>query len=237
MNASSASLSALLLNNEGVILLLQNRDQEAISFFSKSLALMKTTLMKSMNDVADSAMKPRLVVCHDATHPLPSFRRDSNDHSFLYTEAFTFFSSELDDGSRLESSTASVFSAVVLFNAALVYHKQAKLHGRQVCFAKAEKMYEMVGRLLQPDSPGNHHHHHAAGGGTALVVKLAALNNLSLILHEQSNFELSRKGFQLLARTIDSVASSATLSSSQMDVEGMLLNVLCASAPTIAPAA
>jgi len=85
MNASSsASLLALHLNNEGVTLLLQNRDKEATPYFSKSLALMKTTLMNSASDTAESAMIPRLVVCHDASHPLPNFPRDIN-HSFLCT--------------------------------------------------------------------------------------------------------------------------------------------------------
>jgi hypothetical protein len=181
-----------------------------------------------MEDAAGSAMK--ILLCHDATHPLPNFPRE-NDHSFLHTEAFTL-SSELkeDDVSRSEN-TSSVLSAVVIFNIALAYHKQAKVFGRQVCFAKAAKMYETVGRLLQSYS-GNY-------DGTALRVKLAALNNLSLIQHEQSNFESSRKGFQLLAWTIDSASTSSTLSSSQMDVQGMLLNVLFAYAPTTiaAPAA
>jgi hypothetical protein len=228
MNTPSlALLSALLLNNEGVVLLLQNRDKEAIPYFSKSLALMQTTLTNSTSAATESATKPRLSVYHAATHPLPNFRRDNDQSFLLYTEAFTF-SSELDD-SRLENNASIIFSAVVIFNIALAYHKQAKLLGRQqVCFAKAEKMYVMVGRLLHSDSVNFY--------GTALRVKLSALNNLSLIQYEQSNFESSHKGFQHLAWAIESATSTA-LSSSQMDVEGMLLNVLFASAPNIAPAA
>jgi hypothetical protein len=219
---TASTLSALQLNNQGVALLLERRDEEAVPFFSQSLSLIKFRIGNYTDEPMSMSTGEEKAALHEATFPLPNFE---DTHSFLYTEALTF-SADCDDR-LINESNSHVYSAVVIFNLALVYHRQGKKLGKTACLLRAERMYEMVIRLLNSEGDNQ---------GTAFHVKLATLNNLSLLQQEQSNYESAQKGFELLAWTISS-APSSMLSYSQMDVDAMLLNVLFASAPLIAPAA
>jgi hypothetical protein len=224
---TTSTLSALQVNNQGVSLLLEGRDQEGVRCLSQSLSLIKSRIGGNYTDEPMSIMSTtggeEKAALHEATFPLPNFE---DAHSFLYTAALAF-SADCDD-SLINESNSHVYSAVVIFNLALAYHRQGKKLGKSACLVKAERMYEMVIRLL--DSEADYQ-------GTALLVKLATLNNLSLLHHEQRNYESAQNGFELLAWTIRSAPSSSMLSSSQMDVDAMLLNVLFVSVPSIAPAA
>lgn len=76
--------------------------------------------------------------------------------------------------------------------------------------------------------------------GIVLVAKLASINNLSQLRHNQGDYNLSQEGFQYLGDLIDvaseNLGSSSSLCSSQM-YQGMLLNVLCIAPPDAASAA
>jgi tetratricopeptide (TPR) repeat protein len=229
-------LSALQLNNQGVALLLERRDEEAVPFFSQSLGLIKSRIGNytdkpmSMSSTASSTGEDKASL-HEATFALPNFE---DARSFLYMEAFTF-SADCEDR-LINESNSHVYSAVVLFNLALVYHRQGKTHGKAACLVKAERMYEIVNRLLLLDSEADNQ------ATTALHVKLATLNNLSLLQHEQHNYESAQTGFQLLLawtiRSAPTINSMIYSSQQMMDVHAMLLNVLFGSVPSIiAPAA
>jgi hypothetical protein len=217
---TASTLSAVQLNNQGVALLLERRDQEALPFFSQSLSLIKSRTNEPMEMAAG---QEKATLLHDTTFALPNFE---HAHSFLFTEALIFFA-DCDDR-LINESNCRIYSAVVIFNLALVHHRQSNKPGNAACLIKAERLYDIVNRLLDSE---------AHNQGTVLLVKLATLNNRSLLQHEQSNYKSAQEGFELLAWTISSVPSSM-LSSSQIDVDALLLNVLySSSAPSIAPAA
>jgi hypothetical protein len=115
---------------------------------------------------------------------------------------------------------------MIIFNIALIYHRQSKL-GRSSCLPKAGRMYQMVAKLLGCDSAHNN--------GTALILKLAALNNLSLIQYEQNNFDASRRGFEQLVWTVNSATHLPY--ACHVNVNDMLLNALLTSSYHPRPAA
>ena len=219
---TTSTLSATQLNNQGVALLLERRDQEALTCFSQSLRLIKSRTDKCM---AVATGQEKAALLHEATFALPNFE---HAHSFLCTEALTFFADCRDDR-LINESNSHVYSAVVIFNLALAHHRESKKSGKAACLVKAERLYVLVNRLLDCEVDNQ---------GTVLHIKLATLNNLSLLQHEQSNYESAQKGFELLAWTISSVPSSR-IASIQINVDALLLNVLFASSATssIAPAA
>jgi hypothetical protein len=113
-------------------------------------------------------------------------------------------------------------------NIALAYHRRG-LSGNSASLFKAEKMYELVGKLL-----GNSD----ADQGTSLLVKIAAINNLSQLRHDQGDYASSQKGFQYLGTLINYAGKQLHFTKCEEHVyNGMLLNALLVFPPYAAPAA
>ena len=219
---------ALRLNNEAVSLLLRNEDRKAVECLSKSLVLMKrllvspTTSPASASSPNEGAGSSRCLVLHDTTHPLPNFQQEEVSHSFVYTRAISF-SGESED--LFTEDNAHLYSAVIILNIALAYHRQ----GKRSCLDKAERMYEMASKLVNDA---------AINQGTSLLIHLAALNNLAQLRYDRGEFKSSQESFRLLARLIGSSASSEQHVVETSEVRGMLLNVLSATTlPVVAAAA
>jgi hypothetical protein len=213
--------SVVELNNAGVALLLQNKNRAAVRLFAESLSLIRKTTLTTQQQGPEST-GPSM---HDATYALYNLH---DEHWFIWNEVFMI--SDRRDNERcllFARESQTVYTGMIMFNIALIYHRQSKL-GKRFCLVKAERIYLMVVTLLGCASYNK---------GTALIVKLAALNNLSLIKHEQNNFDASRRAFGQLVRTVNLPATQLP-PTSLVNVNSMLLNgLLIFCHPQLAPAA
>ena len=211
--------NALRLNNEGVMLLLENRDQEAVTSLTQSLNQVKGLLSVSQEAPEGSQHKD---VIHHSTYTLPNLQ---NQNCFIYSNALMF---SLTSDNLPSSEDIHVYTAVIILNIALAYHRKG-LSGNAGCLIKAEKMYEMVGKLLEGDET------HC---GTSLLVKVAAINNLSQLRFDQGDYQFSRDGFNYLGCLINVAGDNLQHTKCEDHVyRGMLLNALLVSPPDAAPAA
>jgi hypothetical protein len=215
------------LNNEGVmLLLLENREQQAVTCLRQSLNMFKHLLaIPSDDNSRSSSSSPSNMALNIQllAQSLPNLQ-DSN--SFIYCSLLAFSPAEASE-TLPSKDTIQVFSAVIILNIALAYHRKG-VSGNKACMARADKMYGMVTKLLSGCENNR---------GFALLAKLASINNLSVLQHSQNDYSLSQQGFQYLRDLIDvAAAERSPLCSAQM-YEGMLLNILCAVPPNAAPAA
>jgi hypothetical protein len=216
------------LNNKGVVLLLlDNREQQAVTCLKQSLSMVKHLLAMASDDDSRTSSSPSNMALNIQilAHSLPSLQ-DSN--SFIYCSLLAFSPADASETLPTED-TIQVYSAVIILNIALAYHRKG-LSGNEASLTMAEKMYGMVTKLLSGCENNE---------GVALVAKLAAMNNLSVLQHSQGDYNSSQQGFQYLTYLIDLAGENlegSPLCSAQM-YEGMLLNVLCVAPPDAAPAA
>ena len=138
-------------------------------------------------------------------------------------------------------------------NIALTYHRQAIISARNQALhtnehewrIRAERMYDMVTLLLEDvddDVYGNGEDAttHSPTITSSLLVKIAAVNNVSQLRRDQGDYESSRDGFEYLGELIDFAEHylKTTMLWNQEDtIMGMLLNVLLATSPEAAGAA
>ena len=215
---------ALRLNNEGVRLLLDgNQDQQAVSCFTESLNQVKQALSAHPDNKVMFSNPPLI---HQASFPIPSLH---DPGCFVYSNAITF---KLDDAFlRSSSHDLHVYSAVIILNIAMAYHRQGVIRGSPACYFKAEKMYDMVTTLVASNEDNL---------GTSLLVEIAAINNLSQLRHEQGDYDASREGFEYLGALLNLAESQLAASSLNQEddiFKGIILNVLLVAAPETAPAA
>jgi hypothetical protein len=216
---------ALRLNNEGVRLLLANKDHESVSCFTQSLNLVKHALSTTNSD--QQQQPPSASIIHGSTYSIPNLYDTS---CFIFGDAITFAEDNNDLLQRSGEQDMHVYSAVIILNIAMAYHRQALLTGSAPCRFKAEKMYDMVTTLVA-NSEDNH--------GTSLLVKIAAINNLSQLRFDEGDYEASREGFEYLGALINYAEAhlSSSLTSQEDTFQGMVLNVLLVMAPETAAAA
>jgi hypothetical protein len=217
------------LNNEGVRLLLSgNREQQAVTCLKESLNMFKHLLAIASDDDSRTSSSPPSNMALNIqllAHSLPNLQ-DYN--SFIYCSLLAFSVAEASETLPTEE-TIQVYSAVVILNIALAYHRKG-VSGNEASMARAEKMYDTVAKLLSGCENNE---------GYALVAKLAAMNNLSVLQQSRSDYSLSQEGFQYLGDLIDVAGDNlerSSLCSAQM-YQGMLLNILCVAPSDTAPAA
>jgi len=204
---------ALRLNNEGVSLMEANKDQRAVQILTKSLNLVKAALAETV----DEADIDPVAIFHNDTYRYPLIP-DSIDNditkSFVYSNAVIFAT---ENESPISAANIHCYSAVIILNIGLLYHRQGIL-GNPACFLKAKKMYEMIINFV-----GGKRYNQ----GTALLVKLAAVNNLSQVLWDYGAYESSQKGFQFLASLIGLIGEGQPAGSliDGEDARGMILNI------------
>jgi hypothetical protein len=217
---------ALRLNNEGVRLLLANKDHESVSCFTQSLNLVKHALSTTHSD-QQQHHAPSVAFIHGSTHSIPNLYDTS---CFIFGDAITLAEDNDLLLQRSGEQDVHVYSAVIILNIAMAYHRQALLTGSAACRFKAEKMYDMVTTLVA-NSEDNQ--------GTSLLVKIAAINNLSQLRFDEGDYEASREGFEYLGALINYAEThlSSSLTSQEDTFQGMVLNVLLVMAPEIAAAA
>jgi hypothetical protein len=212
------------LNNEAVSHVLTDNDEQAISCFLKALGMLRKLIIEEQGGEDD--VSPSQTILHSSTHSLSHFQENS---FFLFNCIICFKKQRWCDEAPPRTADYHIYRATTSLNIAILYHRQALL-GQQDCIFKAEKFYTMVMKIAGKCDTNQ---------GTELVVKLAALNNLSEIRLEKGDFVSSEKGFQTLAWLVSSTKVKRSSLLNIYVVEGMLLNALMVHQQTllVAPAA
>ena len=208
------------LNNQGVALVFQHQDDQAVACFSKALGVLKQQLLVDDSDQEQETEFSS--VLHQALVPLHELQTED---FFLYHGMVTF--AENDD-TRLRHSDYHVYCASIILNIALLYHRQAAspFSYSEEALAKAERFYTMVSKVLGD----------AANYGTALVVKLGAINNMAGIRLEK--LQDAADSFQTITWLVSESEQDDSCCLQTSVLEGMLLNALVANRPRVAaPAA
>jgi hypothetical protein len=215
------------LNNEGVmLLLLENRELQAVTCLKQSLNMFKHLLAIAIDDNRSSSSPSNMALnIHLLAHSLPNLQESNG---FIYCSLLAFSIAEASETLPSED-TLQVYSAIIILNIALAYHRKG-VSGNAACLAKAGKMYGVVTNLLSGCENKQ---------GIALVAKLASINNLLQLRHSQGDYNFSQEGFQYLGDLINVAGENLERSSvcnAQM-YQGMLLNILCVALPDAASAA
>jgi hypothetical protein len=149
-----------------------------------------------------------------------------SDDFYLYNNAIVI--SSLTSLPCIEA-VGPLYMAIVILNLALLYHRQGRIGRKPICLHKAEKMYDMVIKLISNTSFQD---------GTSTVVKSAALNNLALIRQESGDFVQAREGLHALSFLLQADKTISRRFFQASTLNGFLLNIfLLLSLSQIAPAA
>jgi tetratricopeptide (TPR) repeat protein len=234
--------SAISLNNDGVSLLVAGDDQAAAVALSHALSLVKGLLSMtpscdlrgplpasfgSSNDNKLPSCSSTMEVCEEHKHelihskkPLPCLQ-DVN--FFIYNHTMS-----ISSDSPLTNAMLPIYSACVILNLALAYHRRGKQAHSIPCMLKAEKMYATIEKLLKNDGMNSN--------ATATVLRIAAANNLSQIRFQRGEYERAQEDLEFLAYLIRDVGSVRALLSDE-ELYGLLCNVVLFARPHFAAAA
>jgi hypothetical protein len=131
--------SVVELNNAGVALILQNKDQAAVPLLAEALTLIKTIMNSDQQQQGPkyTAPTPRFQPQHDATLALSNLQ---DEHGFIWNEVFTISHRGGDNECFIfESDSQNVCAGMVIFNIALICHRQSKL-GKRSSLEKAARI-------------------------------------------------------------------------------------------------
>ena len=224
---------ALCLNNKGVSLLLQGNDREAVSVLGEALGVVKKLLallgessvdehwMVAGSRCSQLNRNQGEIATYHTTFPLPGWYQLPGQN-FIYDNVVT-----IDSDSPFEQEgTVQLFTACIILNLGVAFHRRGHLDRNQKCIEKAEHFYGMISKLLRGISLKNN---------TAMFLMVTSTNNLSQIHFVNGEISRARQGLQQLS-TLFYSAASAYLLFSEREWNGLVLNVLLLN-PVIAAAA
>jgi hypothetical protein len=214
---------AARLNNQGVAALLEGDDKAAAATLTQSIKIMKQELSKvtAFDDMTKSAPFSSDDCGHSTTVELPGFHGAQD--SYIFTDAINI--PEHGDQTVVD---LQIYSAAVIFNLALAVHREGNTIGNALSMAKAQKLYLMVLKVLNNQYMNNR---------VAVIVKLAAINNLSQVRFDCGEYELAREGLHHLSAFMRTSGNTSDAMLEEPKIQGLLMNVLLLKAPFIAPAA
>jgi hypothetical protein len=125
--------------------------------------------------------------------------------------------------SNVNQSLIITYTAAVAFNLALAHHCTASRDA--TCTPKAEKLYWAAFNMLDESTWTVH---------TALVIKLACINNLSLICFSIGDYQKVRETIQQVAPFI---RQTNQVLLDEPKIQDLLMNVMLLRAPLVASAA
>ena len=208
---------ATALNNQAIVALVEGDDTFAIKSMTDSIKLLKLELAKPVT-ATFADMISASHIGDFKTVEIPDCQ-SSDHHHEIFNQAIHLPC--LGDGSHL---VVQVYSAAVIFNLALAHHRQG-IRGNTTCRQKAVKLYDMVLRILD-DS--------LIDFRTAVMVKLATINNLAQIQFATGDYQKARTGLSYLPGFIRH-ARVDVLADPQ--VQRLLMTVLMIREPKVAAAA
>jgi hypothetical protein len=147
---------------------------------------------------------------------------------FLFNKAI-YFDTEAVSSAAPFAGDIHTYCAVVIFNLALVYHRNI-IRGNTNCIGKAEPLYALIVKLLG---------HNCTNSLTATMVKLASMNNLAQLRYAAGHIQ-EVQGRRLLQLSVAIRRSRRTFQyfqSDESDLKGFLGNVMLLQAMPTAPAA
>jgi 4-hydroxy-3-methylbut-2-enyl diphosphate reductase IspH len=215
--------SVARFNNEAVSLLMAGKTQIAIETFMKSVALLKVSSFQqeqqeqqvsswkkskfSPQDIAIEADSSQAssqttfvenVCIYQASSPLPSLAGRQN---YIYNRAFRFSMEDIicrrttRRTAAVERTAHIIDVAIIIFNAALAYHV-GSLNGNKAYAKRSIMLYSKVLKLLKNSRS-------FAGSSTAsVVVKVAAMNNISQLRFEEGEYHRAQEGLDQLSQLI-----------------------------------
>jgi hypothetical protein len=231
------------LNNEGVNLLSAGADRQAVMTLTRSLTFVQQlSEPKALpvpnnpavpsNSLGSSESSDRFTnagpfSCGERVTALPSQAPLVNLQDscyFIYNKAVT-----ISPDAQRDASSTPVFSACVIFNLALAYHRRGmnqKSQNKNANIEKAERLYEMICKLVQGSMSDD----------TAVFVGMVAINNLSYIHYQQRRYQQTKEELDWLSFIILQAGSKPSMLSND-DLTLLLLNVLLMTPPKCAGAA
>jgi hypothetical protein len=201
--------NAIVLNNEGVSLLISGQDRAAIVLFTEALMIVRTELRQIEKNIVmtvpsgacaaamdinrselkeSSAIGGALPAVLHKVSPLPNLE---DECFFIYNQALTI----ILPSAHYHFHSQNVNAACIVLNLALAYHRRGK-QGYPVALKKAQVMYEMSMQLVGSDTRVWNN------CATPALVYMAAVNNSSQIHLEQGDIQRAREGVSHLSYII-----------------------------------
>jgi hypothetical protein len=236
--AQHSLLDAVGLNNEAVSMIAAGdaSNQKAIQLLRRSVSIIQKTsaaVQQCSGQVYKmplaSSATPDIHQHHESVslHPMPDQRW------FLYNKALRFNTSFFPLVSFREDY--HIFSAVVVFNLALIYHRSA-LCGTQNFASlslRASSLYSLALKLVD-----RHDWRSCSRSLTSTIVKLAAMNNLAQLSGESGDTKLAQ---DFLLHLTEAIRQSRILASDLFQASGgmgeLITNLLLWQEDTVARAA
>ena len=209
---------AAQLNNAGIDALINGDSSSAIQSMTKAIKTMKAQLAQSStpNQKYDSSTAKASMDTHMVEVPMAS-----SDH-IVVNQVVQI---PIESTQEISDFDMHVYSGAIIFNLALAHHFRSS-SGNTSCMNKAEKLYSMVLKLLDNASLNVH---------TALMVKLACINNLSQIRYFKGDYDNAREGLSEVSHFMRHSPNKAIFE--EQEIQGLLMNILLLKAPQVAPAA
>mmetsp|Transcript_20281 Transcript_20281/g.49726 ORF Transcript_20281/g.49726 Transcript_20281/m.49726 type:complete len:216 (-) Transcript_20281:236-883(-) len=207
---------AARLNNEGVTALVEGDEGTSINLLMSTVKMMKQYIAAPEQAAALGSSSRESSSCFRTFSTVEVSQAEFEEHIY-FRQAITMPTDE-DVSSPLD---VYVYSAAVIFNLALAHHIQGNKNARN----KAEKLYATIMKLLD-DRVGHMQ--------SALLLKLACINNMAHIRFENGEFDQVQDGIgqlsALLKTTDEGLLEGA-------EVQGLLMSVLLFKKPKVAAAA
>jgi hypothetical protein len=213
------------LNNKGVVLLESNTPEKAVVLFGECLLIGKELgrRLPPKGDVPASQDSPR---CCPSSILSSKGKCQKEDKLFIYQSALVL----PEECCSLNETSIHIYSAVVVFNLALVYHHVGMKTGKTRSLTKAEHFYENSIRLLDGLDPLSYN-------GTTLLIFLAANNNLAHIALEKGMVEPVSIRFRFLSHVLHQSNAMHREIFTNYELNGILSNILMGNGLGASPAA
>ncbi len=261
--AFSCRRSAIILNNDAIVLLLTSviDDEKARKILKLGLICVKYDLFPARStglDELHSGLSPVETnspsLCNSLDHShvvhfvpvsLPS-PKSLGDSFYLYSNAFTFRSSNQEGESHPSLPIdAEILSATIIYNIALVLNIKALQTNCSILQRRSLKLYEMSVGLInsmiihESEEKKMYSVLSTSRKNNATRLAIACSNNMAQLAFLQGNFERART----MLNTLEYLLSAGSVSSNGQDVSllfhdddmsGFKLNIMFMYPPTTA---
>ncbi|KAL3934078.1 MAG: hypothetical protein SGBAC_010126 [Bacillariaceae sp.] len=206
------------LNNEGVTALVEGDEKTSISLLMSTVKMMKQCIASPDHGAALESCLRESSSCFRSFSTVEVTHATFDEHIF-FRQAIMIPSHD-EESSPLD---IYIYSAAVIFNLALAHHVQGSKNKN--ARNKAQKLYSTIMKIL--DARVGHMQ-------SALLLKLACINNMAHIRFEDGEFDRVQDGLgqltALLKTTDEGLFEGA-------EVQGLLMSVLLFKKPKVAAAA
>lgn len=220
----TAVSQAIHLNREGVELLEMGSSTRAMACFQRALALMKAGIV-DFDDAPMDASEEVIVNLKPSSSCIAKLQTGCN---YVFNRALMV----VEDKHVLDNEKVLLINcAIILFNFALSCHQDGE-YGNVKSLRKASQLYNMTLQvLIDADMQDN--------DPSCAVIALLALNNRAQIHYDMMDYQESRICVIEMSSIMTSIQHQLDRCGalSDVDIEGLLLNMMLLEPPTAAQAA